>query len=283
MTALIDYSYDECLNMHYNLPMSDICNYGGNPALVDELQTAFASLNENNSFTHFDFHPSIEERTALESLVIDSTAIEGKGSCADYTPNCPYPYSNSYDLENLSSGLKLYIESLSAENEDISAVIANFITNTVSSVINSVGSDSAEIAIRASIPNNKLSNLEWHTDGCQSVYDYQIVIALKGASTLFYDTSDDLRDDYVSAKEDFQIRHSNLYQNVGLEAAGEASSLHNLNVSRMFDFSKASSSTKLGYGSSFLCGSEKNEAMHISPSIYEDRLFMIISPGKMTY
>ena len=149
MPSLIDYSHDECSSMHYTASRHDMFNYGGDITLLDDLQIAYSSLSENNTFVHLNFHPSTHELSAINALHIVQDSIEH----LDHHGAPFYPYRTSHDLTNLYSGTKAYLESLSIENKDVSAVIANFINNTVSSVINRASSDSAIVEIRASTAN----------------------------------------------------------------------------------------------------------------------------------
>ena len=265
MTALVDYSYDECSNMHYNLPMSNICDHEYNQLLVDELQTAYASLNENNTFGDFSLYPSVSELAALQDLHIDPIFSNEYSSSNGHAESInQYEYEKYGDLENISLGVKDYLDSLSSKNNNISAIVANFINKAVGSVIKSVDSETAIVIIRAYTPSNELYSPRWHVDDNIFGNNYSITIALKGASTLFYNESNDLRDEFISIND-------------AVEDADDIKTRMNLN--NLFDSSKADYSTEFGYGSTFLCGSEKNGAIHTHPAIYEDRIFMAIVPG----
>lgn len=63
-----DILYCEETEIHkdYNLPMGNVCEYEYSLDLVEELETLYPSLSNNNQFVHFNLHPTNIELQAMK-------------------------------------------------------------------------------------------------------------------------------------------------------------------------------------------------------------------------
>ena len=284
MAEVGDYSLGECSSTYFNssalVNTNYFCSVNEGQNCNEELHQVIAQLSPERPFLSFDLRLSTDDISLLNQLHIHTKQ----------------EYSNFGELQNLSSDLKFFIESLAPENDKISNPIAELIAKLVDDVVlgNQQG-ESAWVLVRASIANSEFDLPDWHTDPCiaqafDNSYDdirnckkneHNVIFSLKGPSTLFSLLPAEKREEF-NFKADIMNYFGNethvplilidsTDNNVDSELLKRQELAKIVNTSDIF-------SVDFGQGYVFLA-SNTYGAVHTAPPIHEERLFIAVFPG----
>ncbi len=285
MAEVGDYSLGECSSIYFNssalVNTNNFCSINEGQNRNEELHQVIAQLSPEQPFFKFDLRLSADEISLLNQLHI-------------YTKQ---EYNNFGELQNLSSDLKLFIESLAPENDKISNPIAELIAKLVNDVVlgNQQG-ESAWVLARASVANSEFDLPDWHRDPCiaqalsNSVDDilnckkneHNVIFSLKGPSTLFSLLPAEKREEF-NFKADIMNYFGNETHAPLISTSTDNSVdyewLKRQELAKMLD-SFDIYSVNFGQGYAFLTGMTYG-AVHTAPPIHEERLFIaVFADGK---
>lgn len=225
------------------------------------IQTAIQALSPTERWIHFDLQLSESEINRIKALNINLT----------------HEYKVPLLPENFETEITDFIRvigrplgSLGVIASDISTnevnalEISKFIVRLVRDIIAASGEETAKVQLRSFIPTLSFDVPRWHLDNYKHKphkgAPYKIVIALKGAPTLFYNLP-------AHQEEKF----SELYvKNKGDSQRQQLASL--LNGKEAISFAQPNQ------GTVFFAGGA-NAPIHSEPAIHETRLFLSVVPG----
>lgn len=232
-----------------------------NTLLSEQVRRSLTELTPDIPFVIFDLALPQEDIDCFKKLKIKSTITYDS-------------YDNYGDLAKLECGLKVFLQSLSNENEILEKA-SKLIMKIVTQTLIGCEQESAWVSLRASTKTDEFDLPRWHTDGYfynpffaeQNKEQYKIVLALKGPGTLLYPQV--LFNNLPSTiQKDFHL----------LSMSEEAFTKDNrMALAKMLDMSNAVSA-KLNYATIFIVGADY-AAIHSEPLTHEDRFFLSILPG----
>ncbi len=287
MIDILDHSLEQCPSTYFDslAPVSanNFCYVDEGQYLHEEFHQVIAQLSLEQPALSFDLRLSADDKNLLNQLHI-------------YTEQ---KYNNFGDLQNLSSGLKLFIESLAPENDKISNPITELIVKLVNNV---VLDESAVVSARASVGTSQFDFHDWHTDPCiAQILDHTsddrgckknehiAVFSLKGPSTLFSLLPAEKRAvsllELAERSEEFNLK-ANVRNYFGNETHAPLISIDSTDNYVDYELLKRQELEKMidtfgtfsgnfGQEYAFLTGTYG--AVHAVPPIHEERLFIAVS------
>lgn len=209
---------------------------------IDQFPKNILALGPNNSYQFFNLNLTDKQKQALNNLAINKT-----DTIVIYN-----------SLENLINLTNNFLKSVGESDTQISLEVAKIILEIVLRIIKIFNQETAQVIIRASLPNDMFKIPRWHTDGYyympHSGYQYKAAVTLIGPGTLFHKLANEQREAFNQICDN-RVETSKMLNNVIPETS---------------DTSK---------GALFIAGHKEHSAVHSEPHINCKRLFFSVVPG----
>ena len=228
-------------------------------SLSDNIKLAEAQLGPYNSYAFYDLDLSEEEITSLANFESNGTALH----------ELNYHFEANSTTSNLIVHLNKFFESVSINNSNTNSISS--IVNKIFTSVNSLKSIDEVALLDLRITGYGIDE-KWHTDNLLKDCQHRNIIALVGPSTLFYNSTAEIKDLRIKINDFDAIQHDSSPYGTpeGKEQMERIEKLNSLiNESEI-------ARPAFGQGALFYQGGE-NPALHAVPhELFNERIVVVI-------